>query len=512
MSKELQHKDIGTELTQAEWEGEGTHIFDSQAIGDLPYASATDQISGLGIGSTGDYLRVAGGVPDWQATTSITSLGTIATGVWQGTDVGVAYGGTGVSTLTDGGVLLGSGTGAITAMAVLTDGQMIVGDGTTDPVAESGATLRTSIGVGTGDTVEFAGITGTTIDASTDFTIGDTVITNGVITDSSGLSLAAAVDLGANTLTSTGSMQIRTIDYSDGDLAITIADGGGITAAAGITSTAASNSFGATSFNDADITNVDSIAINSIVADSGISIGIGTDPSANQLLRVGGTHTNPTANGVALGLFPAITTATGSSNYSIARFNASVTTYAASDTYTNISTLMLDEPSITLGSGSSATVAATLTINDAPTEATNNYAFFVDSGAIRLDGAISLGTDHGSDGEQLTSGGDDAACDWTAASSLREHKHIGKKANPDDALKAMLDSKAYHFHYKDRLGTGDSDTEYVGVMADDAPWAMHYKGKIVNPVNSLGYTVLSIQALHDKITKLETAIVTMRDE
>ena len=69
------------------------------------------------------------------------------------TDLIVADGGTGVSTLTDGGVLLGSGTGAITAMAVLTDGQMIVGDGTTDPVAESGATLRTSIGVGTGDDV-----------------------------------------------------------------------------------------------------------------------------------------------------------------------------------------------------------------------------------------------------------------------------------------------------------------------------------------------------------------------
>jgi len=60
-----------------------------------------------------------------------------------GTYVPVADGGTGASTLTDGGILLGSGTGAITAMAVLTDGQMIVGDGTTDPVAESGATLRT---------------------------------------------------------------------------------------------------------------------------------------------------------------------------------------------------------------------------------------------------------------------------------------------------------------------------------------------------------------------------------
>ena len=35
---------------------------------------------------------------------------------------------------------------------------MIVGDGTTDPVAESGATLRTSIGVGTGDSPQFTGI------------------------------------------------------------------------------------------------------------------------------------------------------------------------------------------------------------------------------------------------------------------------------------------------------------------------------------------------------------------
>ena len=67
--------------------------------------------------------------------TNITGVGTIATGTWEATDIGVAHGGTGASTLTDGGVLLGSGTGAITAMAVLADGEMIVGDGTTDPVA-----------------------------------------------------------------------------------------------------------------------------------------------------------------------------------------------------------------------------------------------------------------------------------------------------------------------------------------------------------------------------------------
>jgi hypothetical protein len=89
---------------------------------------------------------------------ALATVGTITSGTWQGTDVGVAYGGTGVSTLTDGGVLLGSGTSAVTAMAVLADGEMIVGDGSTDPVAESGATLRTSIGVGTGDSPQFTAV------------------------------------------------------------------------------------------------------------------------------------------------------------------------------------------------------------------------------------------------------------------------------------------------------------------------------------------------------------------
>ena len=93
----------------------------------------------------------------------------------------VSRGGTGAATLTDGGVLLGSGTGAFTAMAVLADGEMIVGDGTTDPVAESGATLRTSIGVGTGDTVTFNIFTATNMLAAGEITVTN-MLTAGEIT------------------------------------------------------------------------------------------------------------------------------------------------------------------------------------------------------------------------------------------------------------------------------------------------------------------------------------------
>ncbi len=68
--------------------------------------------------SSGDVTIKAGGV---DLTAEVT--GTLP----------VANGGTGATTLTDGGVLLGSGTGAITATAVLTNGQLLIGDGTGDP-------------------------------------------------------------------------------------------------------------------------------------------------------------------------------------------------------------------------------------------------------------------------------------------------------------------------------------------------------------------------------------------
>ena len=64
------------------------------------------------------------------ASANMTITGGAISGI---TDLAVADGGTGASTLTDGGILLGSGTGAITAMSVLGDGVIVVGDNSTDP-------------------------------------------------------------------------------------------------------------------------------------------------------------------------------------------------------------------------------------------------------------------------------------------------------------------------------------------------------------------------------------------
>jgi hypothetical protein len=55
-----------------------------------------------------------------EATTALTGALTL------GTDLAVAHGGTGASTLTDHGVLVGSGTGAVTPLSVGTNGQVLV--------------------------------------------------------------------------------------------------------------------------------------------------------------------------------------------------------------------------------------------------------------------------------------------------------------------------------------------------------------------------------------------------
>ena len=61
---------------------------------------------------------------------TITTLGTIGTGTWAATDVAVAHGGTGASSLTAGTVLLGNGTSAVTQLAKQAAGKILTSEGT----------------------------------------------------------------------------------------------------------------------------------------------------------------------------------------------------------------------------------------------------------------------------------------------------------------------------------------------------------------------------------------------
>ena len=223
MANELKHGSVGTELTQSEFEGVGLHVFDSQATGDLAYASSSTQLSRLAKGADNTFLQMGGSnIPEWvqditiqgasgsamtqywfadagednadkwrvsvadggtltydsfiggsyathmtvtpnstvasssvtihgtltmgsTATltnaglvavanqSNITGLGTITSGTWEATDVAVAHGGTGASTLTANGVLIGNGTSAITSVDMTTKGHILIGDGSGNP-------------------------------------------------------------------------------------------------------------------------------------------------------------------------------------------------------------------------------------------------------------------------------------------------------------------------------------------------------------------------------------------
>ena len=73
MANELRHADVGTALSKSEWEAVGTHVLNSQAAGDVIYASSTSQLSRLGIGSANQFLTVNSGAsaPEWTSSPKV---------------------------------------------------------------------------------------------------------------------------------------------------------------------------------------------------------------------------------------------------------------------------------------------------------------------------------------------------------------------------------------------------------------------------------------------------------
>ena len=154
--------------------------------------------------------------------------------------------------------------------------------------------------------------------ADTEVQIAATTIDiNGNVDVSGTLTVAGAVDFGDAALSNVGAVQLdsiagdadtnTSITFSGSDV-ITVATGGStaftvnasqlITASGGITSTAASNTFGATSFNDADITNVGSIALDTITND-GTDVTI--DSGGDIVLDAGGADITLKDDGTTFG-------------------------------------------------------------------------------------------------------------------------------------------------------------------------------------------------------------------
>jgi len=184
--------------------------------GDIIYASGANTPARLAKDTNSTRVLTNTGtsnVPAWaQVTLTSGVTGTLPVG----------NGGTGATTLTDGGIILGSGTAAVTAMSVLADGEIVVGDGSTDPVAlaafsSSTGTLKVASG-GTGASSLTDKAVLISQDSGTD-TVGSVALTSSgqIIVGGSSGPAAATITAGTNV----------TITNGDGSISIA-ASGGGI--------------------------------------------------------------------------------------------------------------------------------------------------------------------------------------------------------------------------------------------------------------------------------------------
>lgn len=184
-----------TELfSEATW-AESALTSAGRALLDDADAAAQTTTLGLGIGDSPQFTGVNIGHASDTTLTRVSSgdLNIEDNIIYRagGTDVPVTDGGTGASSLTDHGILLGSGTGAITPLGVAANGKIPIGSAGADPVlaaitqgsanqvvVTNGAgsiTLSTPQDIHTGATPTFAGLT--LVNAVTEFST-DTAMTD----------------------------------------------------------------------------------------------------------------------------------------------------------------------------------------------------------------------------------------------------------------------------------------------------------------------------------------------
>jgi hypothetical protein len=120
----------------------------------------------------------------------------------------------------------------------------------------------------------------------------------------------------------------------------------------------------------------------------------------------------------------------------------------------------------------------------------------------------------GSAGTQLQTDGIAGATvlSWASAGSSRKNKILEGTMNRDEALRTVLGTPIYKFHYRRDapMSTQDFQTQYVGPVAEEAPWAMHHNGTTLNEINTAGFAIAAIQAQQAQIEALKAEIAALR--
>ena len=220
-------------------------------------------------------------------------------------------------------------------------------DGTTGNIdVVGGTTLALKIAGNTEASITAAGLV---LPACSDLSFTGSTGTNDIVL-TNGLADALSI--------TDGSADVVVVDTSTAGNVITMTSA--VTVSNGLTSTAAANTLGATSFNDADVTNVGDIALDSISADNNVINIAVTDNQATALTIKQGSDayliidTANSSESVSIGTGingTAITLGHSTSEVTVAD-NLTVTgdmTVNGTTTTVNSTTLTVDDPIITLG-------------------------------------------------------------------------------------------------------------------------------------------------------------------
>lgn len=130
---------------------------------------------------------------------SLSSIGTIATGVWQGTVVGAQYGGTGLATITAHSLMVGNGTGVVSLVAVCGTGTYIRGAAAADPIC---STLILPNAATQGDLL--VATAANTVGSVADVAVGQVLTSGGVSTVPAYSASPVVTSVGATTSTVVG--------------------------------------------------------------------------------------------------------------------------------------------------------------------------------------------------------------------------------------------------------------------------------------------------------------------
>jgi len=196
---------------------DGSITIDTTVLTFVQFSGAGSVIAGDGLTKSGNTLNVVGTTnrisvaadsidisSSYVGQTSITTLGTIATGTWQGTVIGATYGGTGVNngsnTITLGGNI--STAGAVTYAGAFS--QTFTATGNTSLTLPTSGTLSTLAGTESlsNKTITASSFSGTTLAASGLVTLTNTTdatnLTTAGVVMSGGLAVTKSMYVGIN--------------------------------------------------------------------------------------------------------------------------------------------------------------------------------------------------------------------------------------------------------------------------------------------------------------------------